>query len=504
LNGDWQGNTNFSILGGLRFFFGGIAIPPLGDEQLLNKVIDPQVRYGAATALWLMLTQALSPAPGNPDFLRRLNAQLQMDGITEASGLLPAIQQIAGDARIEGLPVLEWLPSQAIRKTAPAASNYLFIDVRNPENPDAITVYAIAKEDLSSPFNPLGDLAIGELPARNCIVHVKMIDAHGFDWLNNTTGRTDPEGKFVVPITAHLPVGGYVIQATADDCDRVREGPFQSRVPSNLRASTFAIVRGAGQIAGPDSSLFGATLTPSVPTRLTTTVLPVGALTIAAVIKPGVQQLHPSNGPGFFAVEVTDPRTFSPFNPLEFLPYEVLIGQEGREAPEVLGRFKHPRTILKPNPYTRIIWLGTSPDFFVTVEPKRAAIAPGRLGEATVELIPNGVPHQTTPGSRCTVNLASLDVPAGVRADLIPPPGHTLANLRLDQRAPAPTEVQMRITVRPEARPGTYNIALQGVGDIECRGFVRTAIYELTIPRVDIPRVDVDLGLQEQSRENVR
>ena len=91
-NGAWQGNGGFSALANLRFYFGGISVPsdsdwlvvpkPPGDHEWTNKVVDPDLRYGAAAAVWLILAKALSDDPAHPTFLRRLNEAMVRDGVT--------------------------------------------------------------------------------------------------------------------------------------------------------------------------------------------------------------------------------------------------------------------------------------------------------------------------------------------------------------------------------------------------------------------------------------
>ena len=67
LNGALSGDPGYSILWGIRAFFRGVSG---------HYVIDPDVRYGAAASLWLLLAKALSPDPVNlgTGFLKRLIA----------------------------------------------------------------------------------------------------------------------------------------------------------------------------------------------------------------------------------------------------------------------------------------------------------------------------------------------------------------------------------------------------------------------------------------------
>ncbi len=511
-NGAWLNqNTGFSVLGGLQFFFGGIAIPPQGDEKIANHVIDPTIRYAAATSVWLMLTKALSTNPAEPDFLRRLNEQLDRDKITKQKDgdislthtLIKEIEKIVGDAKIEELPVRDWILQQGIVKGAPAGFDYLFIHVKNPENlnllpdrdgngnpqpADDITVYAVAKEDLPNPANPLGELSIGELPARNCSVNVKITDAFGKAWVNEN-GLTGNDGKYVLQSAITLPRGGYTIQATADNCSRVHEGPAQSRVPTGMKASTFAIVSGeniTGDIKGANTKLFGATIRPSeIRSGAYPNVKVVKAETTAAIIAPAFQDLKPKDGMGFFNVEVTDPRVVNFSNPLVFRPMEVLIGQRD---PAAAGRFNHPRAILKPNPYTRVVWLGASSDFSLAVQPKQSTVERGKAADVAVEITPNGVEAGTFP-PRCPGNLFVnlVSVPRGVKLT----PDYGL--FYLGANAPHPTKMQMRVEVGQAARPGTYDIEINAYGEsgTDCSGIVRSTNYQLNIP---YPPVQVSLN----------
>ena len=61
------------------------------------------------------------------------------------------IEKVAPDAIIEGLSIHDWLFAQRLLTGAPHSADFLFIDVRDPENlrldgGTPITVYAISKE----------------------------------------------------------------------------------------------------------------------------------------------------------------------------------------------------------------------------------------------------------------------------------------------------------------------------------------------------------------------
>ena len=490
-NGAWRGNhPGFSVLGGIQFFFGGIAIPPLGDEKFANKVIDPQVRYAAAAALWLMLTQRFSTDPLRPDFLRRLNEQLDRDGIREMADdssdtLLRTIEKVVGDAQIEELPVREWLLRQALLKGAPEFNDFLFIDVRNPENlrledPNnrPITIYAIAKEDISNPANPLGQLAVGELPARNCDVEVTIRDAAGHAWVDKERGKTEPDGRYVVKQVVALPAGAYSIYATADDCDRVYEGPrfpektFLSHVPDGMSASTYAIVGGAG-IGGPDSVLRGVTARPRVPSFFPGSrpfIEVVRASVAASIVRPAFRDLATvDDARGAFTVDTFSATDLS--NPLSFVPFEIDITQAHP------GGRKNHLTLLKPNPYTRVVWLGTSPDFSLELAPNQGAITPGGTGTAVVRLTPNGVRRGELPGCRVFSFLVPGRAPAGVSVEL------PVGSERLSSKAPDPTDVPMtiRVGVGVGTAPGTYDLEFQASGFEDCAPIVRTATYRLQV-----------------------
>jgi hypothetical protein len=279
-----------------------------------------------------------------------------------------------------------------------------------------------------------------------------------------------------------LPGGAYAIQAEVGICDRVHEGPFQSHVPAGMFASTFALVSGddiTGDIKGANISLFGAFVQPAVPAffpgaRPALDV--VGAFLGAATLKPAFDDLtpHPRSTRGLFRVDVSSPLG-DLSNPLVFGPAEVVIGQ--RTPGLSLG--KHQTAILKPNPYTRVVWLGTSPDFSVAIQPGAHTLGQGQTRDVTVNLIPNGVPRQAFPPS-CPINLIRVPgLPGGVTADLIQPPG---ANV-LGEKAPRATSVPLRISVDSSADPGTYPIEVQGTGSTgsDCEGIVRSATFLLTV-----------------------
>jgi hypothetical protein len=505
-NGAWQGDPGFSILGGLRLFFGGFSLGGGGGVGL-HKVIDPDVRYGAAADLWLLLAKALSPDPANlgTDFLKRLNAQLAADRVTELPGngngegflavkkIGELIEKVAPGAMIEGLSVHDWLFAQGLLKGAPAGENFLFINVRDPENlqldRNPITVYAIHLEDFPSDLNPLklfapNDLLRGELPARNCPVDVKILDAAGTP-LVQETGKTRPDGRYVVKTVdtnldpqkgvPPLPPGGYAIQASVGICDRAQDGASVG----GMSASTYALVSGeeiTDDIKKANFKLFGATVRPAEPSFFPGShpvLKVVKATTAAEVVKPAFMDLHPSDQLGFITVDVQDPRALEFTNPLVFLPYEVDIGQK------VPGSSKHSRTILKPNPYTRVVWVGTSPDFSISVAPSAATIRPGESGAAIVSFIPNGVRHQTIPPG-CPVVLpgAAGGVPAGVTA------ATPLGVIALGELAPDPTKVPLRISVGREVRAGTYtlDVTTGGAFGTECGGLFRSANFLLTVP----------------------
>ncbi len=286
-NGAWRGDGGFSTLHGTQFFFGGFAVPEAfetaggllpglpGDHEWMNKVIEPDVRYAAAVAQWLLLAKALSDDPAHPDFLRRLNEQLDRDGIDGLPDeswranevIFDAIAEVAGAKTIEGLPAREWLNYQWPARSFPAAESGLFIDIRNPENaifdpsgrrvdaPD-ITVYAMVADDFPSASNALGwflrdGLQMGELPVKECPITLKIRSIRGrplrmdpvlgryVSELLPATGITDDSGRMTFAQTdnvrdvlnfrapkpgggfyasGELPPGAYAVHAEAGLC----------------------------------------------------------------------------------------------------------------------------------------------------------------------------------------------------------------------------------------------------------------------------------------------
>jgi hypothetical protein len=487
-------HPGFSPLGGLQFFFGGITLfpDPSSNVHLVNRVIDPNVRYAAATSIWLLLTQGFSQDPTHPDFLWRLNDQLERDGIREMANdssdtLFKEIEKVVGDHQIEGKAVRPWLLDQALLKGPP--EDYLFIDVRNPENLDLlhvdpddppITLYAAAHESPS--ISLLGALGRGELAARNCTVTVTIRDFSGEVLVRESGGRTDGDGKYVFQSQFTLDPGAYSIFATADDCNRVYEGFGSSRVPTGLTATTYALVTGK-TINGPDSRLLGATVHPAAPDFFPGSrpeIRVVASQTAARIFRPSFRELHPVDQAGAFSAETSpDPASPPSFtDPFAFIPFEIDAAQNGSRG------LRNTRTFLKPNPFTRVVWVGSSPDFSLELTPDHGSFEAGGAGTATIRLLPNGV-RSGTPLS-CPVS--AILVPDGSR-----PPGLKVEVERpepLSLRAPGATEIAIHFALGSDVPPGTYELEFQAAGLEDCAQVVHSALYRLTVlPRPSQVRV---------------
>ena len=204
-----------------------------------------------------------------------------------------------------------------------------------------------------------------------------------------------------------------------------------------LRPTRWLAVEIAEDIKKANFKLFGATVEPVAPNIFHNfgdqEIEIVPATAAAAIVDPFSMELPVLDQLGSFVANVQDPRTLDLTNPLVFEPFEIDIGQN---TPDLT--FNHRRAILKPNPYTRVVWLGTSPDFFVGVEPSAATIKRNQSGNIIVSLVPNGVRHQTIPPA-CPV---FVNVVAGVPAG-----SHgckTLGRHRAGRDGADPTKVRLQ------------------------------------------------------------
>jgi hypothetical protein len=234
-NAPWQNlkrydmwSSNSSSLGGMSLFAG------LGGSEGGRVIPSSTIRYGAAAALWLILTSALSSESYSNNFLRMFNHELYRQDVrdAESEGFRDALKTIAGDARIDGLPVLEWLRKQPITETF-ATQPALFVDVNDPENPISITIYGFSR-DQSSLHKVLDEEKPLEAP-----IEVKISDAHG-TVICSTKTQLGSDGHINLGLntaalpcsTWPLPAGGYKVY--------VRDTGFGA----TIETATFAISLG--------------------------------------------------------------------------------------------------------------------------------------------------------------------------------------------------------------------------------------------------------------------
>ncbi len=479
LNGAWGGNyTGFSALHGPQFFWGGGTLFPTGypDTNFVNpSVIPTDLRYAAAASLWIILCQALSVDPANPDFFQRFNRELFFADVTSASSpkFFKVLEKVADGAMVEGEDVKTWMLGQGLFKTKPPSGG-LFIDVRNPEdfqkpsdNRVEINVYAIYPIDLNDPGDLLKGLNAAELPFRNCAVKLRIKDSSGRLWVKDAVLNEEAKGKYVfnAPVTDEfgnpMPLGGYVIEAMAIGCDKIKIG-VGAEVGFAGTAVTYALRTGK-RISGWDNRMLGATLNPARPGPLADTVYAVGASTKITIPPPNYMELVATRGNGFFVVN--DHKQAGPF--------EAVIAQN------LPAGSQHQRRLFQPYSFPRVTWVGNSDEFFVEAQPNEVSVEPGESTEATVLLIPNGVVRGGANGSACPLLLVDEAAIPGVQVEL----EDRFATRFLGVKAPDPTPVKMKIKASPDASPGQYNIKIFASGSSvgSCNGLIRNGTVQLFV-----------------------
>ncbi len=510
-NGAWLGDPRFSVLGSMEFYQGSYMLLGFGDKAIkVPPVIPSQVRYAAASSVWLMMAKAFSPDPASPDFLRRVNARIRERGLRDLPDdpldaklkMIGLLEEVQPAARMEGQPLREWLLSQGILKGAPSGQDYLFLDVRDPENlrldQQPITVYAIYR-GLPSVLEPVPKhLSAAELPARGCPVEVQVLDAFGRE-VHTDAGTTDAWGAYVVSRGPALEVGAYSIQARVSGaCERIEDGFFDEHTPGGMDASTYAVVSREtidGSSAKANASLFGATVRPAEiawKQGLRQAVSIVGADAIVESLSPTRRLIEADDTLGYFRAEVAEP-SFGLDNVLTYVPIDLRVGQ--RDSGTAWGH-RHPRFVFKPSPYTRVVWQGTSPDWSILVSPASLAVDVGASLRIAAMLFPNGVARDT----------AYPDCPLGVTV----PRGSTLPfTLRtslsadfvtLSDHAPEVAIVDLVVEVGAGTPPGRYAIPVQASGrsDGTCQGLSREAVFTLDVLTPPVP-VSVDAVVADAS-----
>lgn len=332
-----------------------------------------------------------------------------------------------------------------------------------------IEVYAHYPIGLNDPGDLLGGLNGVELPVKGCTVNLKVIDAYNHVWLDTRMTEAG-HGRYVFNDVIRdssgapmfLPEGSYIIKAAVGtDCNRLSIGVGDSVQPGGETSATYALISGK-YVAGKDSRMLGAALTPSVASEASSLKV-VGARTKAFLPdfpEPSATEFPTTDVRGMFAV--SDHGRTNPF--------EAIIGQRLPDGS------KNQRRIFQPFPYTRVAWLETSQDFLVDVQPKEASLEPGKSTEATVLFIPNGIVRE---GLTCPLLVYDDAAIQGVQVEW----EDRFAPRYLGVKAPDPTPVIMRIKAGPEAKPGNYKIKVGGGGKSgnSCEGLFRNDTFDLTI-----------------------
>lgn len=489
LNGAWHGREiGFSALSGPQNFWGGVTPTPRGDDvHFFNPtVIPPHIRYAAAASMWWMLAQACSADQDAPDFLKRFNHELFLSGVTKASKskILEIVEELSGEATIDGLPPRAWLERQALLKKRPPDGG-LFIHVENPENFQrgdrgvGIRVYAVYPVTLDNPGGLLKGLNTAELPVRGCTVKLRITDAAGRIWMKDAVLYEDKPGEYLAEdefgdpikikhpdtgVTTYLPDGGYVIEAAAGDCQRIEAAWFES-VTFAGRATTYALSTRkkidcpSEWRCGDDNRVLGATLIPNAPGGvLADFAQVVGARTNAWVAPPNFEPLEIEDGSGFFNVRHHGQRK----------PFEAVIGQGLQE-----DGTRHRRTYFQPFPYARVVWSGNSPDFTLKA-PGALTLESGKSMTAVIQLIPNGVTRRIIPPF--PVLLSTDAAIPGIKVEI----EDKFTHRNIAVNAPLATPVNLRIEAGAEARPGIHVIKIfaDGLGDYSGIGhYVTIRLY---------------------------
>jgi hypothetical protein len=503
-NGAWRGDPRFAVLGAQAFYQGSFALLAFGDKAFsMPPVIPPNVRYAAAASTWLMMAKAFSPDPASPDFLRRVNARIAERGLRAlpddrreaVAKMIGLLEEVQPGARMEGLPLRVWLLSQAILKGAPSGEDYLFLDVRDPENlrleTRPITAYALYRAVPTLLERVSDHLASAELPARDCPVELSVRDALGRE-VHRDFGTTDAAGAYRMSAGPALEAGAYSIRArVVGTCARIEDGYFDRHTPAGMDASTYAVVSGEAidaATARANASLLGATVRPAQvewKQGLRQAVSVVAADALVEALPPSARRVEAPGALGYFRAEVADPG-FGLDNVLAYVPLDLRVGQRDGSLPWAL---RHPRFVFKPSPYTRVVWVGTSPDFSVLLSPASLPVDVGASLRIAVMLLPNGVAHGGNPLDcplRLTVPRGGT-LPTTLRTTL-------LADLvNLGESAPEVTIADLRVEVETGTPAGRYAVPVQAVGDSggSCSGLVRSAVFTLDVLPPLVPvRVD--------------